>query len=284
MQNPIMSSVLEPSSIAAAVEKSERPAHRATTHYRTIWISDTHLGTKGCQAEKLARFLKKNSCDQLYLVGDIIDGWRMRKGGYWPQSHTNVIRRILTLAKRGTRVTYVIGNHDEFLRRYDEESFGNIALTNEAIHQTADGRELLVIHGDQFDTVVRCHKWVAHLGDVAYETLLVVNRWYNQLRRLLGYEYWSLSAFLKHKVKRAVSYITDYEEILAHECRRRGLQGVVCGHIHHPEMRTIDEIEYLNCGDWVESCSALVELEDGQIQLIDWQSIERSSKAWRKAG
>ncbi|WP_421869129.1 UDP-2,3-diacylglucosamine diphosphatase [Motiliproteus sp.] len=284
MQNPIMSSLVDASSLAENAEPSEPSTHRAATHYRTIWISDTHLGTKGCQAEKLARFLKKNSCDQLYLVGDIIDGWRMRKGGYWPQSHTNVIRRILTLAKRGTRVTYVIGNHDEFLRRYDEESFGNIALTNEAIHQTADGRELLVIHGDQFDTVVRCHKWVAHLGDVAYESLLVVNRWYNQLRRLLGYEYWSLSAFLKHKVKRAVSYITDYEEILAHECRRRGLHGVVCGHIHHPEMRTIDEIEYLNCGDWVESCSALVELDDGQIQLIDWQSIERSSKAWRKAG
>ena len=260
------------------------PSAKPATHYRTIWISDLHLGTKGCQAEKLARFLKKNSCDRLYLVGDIIDGWRMRKGGYWPQSHTNVIRRILTLAKRGTEVIYVIGNHDEFLRRYDEASFGNIALTNEAIHQTADGRRLLVIHGDQFDTVVRCHRWVAHLGDIAYETLLVVNRWYNQLRRLLGYDYWSLSSFLKHKVKRAVSYISDYEEVLAHECRRRGLQGVVCGHIHHPEMRHIGEIEYLNCGDWVESCSALVERQDGQIELIDWQAIERSTKAWRKAG
>lgn len=249
---------------------AREPIGNMRRHYRTIWISDLHLGTRGCQAEALISFLKAHSCDHLYLVGDIIDGWRMRRNAFWPQSHINVIRRILTLAKRGAEVTYVVGNHDEFLRDYDTASFGNIHLCDRAEHRTRDGRRLLVIHGDQFDAVVCCHKWVARLGDLAYETLLVLNRWFNVLRRRFGYGYWSLSAYLKHRVKRAVSYICEYEEALARECRQQGFDGVVCGHIHHPEIRDLGEVRYYNCGDWVESCSALVEDEDGQIRVLRW--------------
>ena len=265
-------------------------------HYRTIWISDLHLGTRGCQAEPLTRFLKQHTCDRLYLVGDIIDGWRLRKNIFWPQSHVNVIRRILTLSKRGTEVIYVTGNHDEFLRKYGEAAYGNIQLVDEAEHDTADGCRLLVTHGDKFDTVVCCHKWIAHLGDVSYESLLVVNRWFNNLRKWLGMDYWSLSKYIKHRVKTAVSFITHYEEALAYECRHRGFDGVVCGHIHHPEIRMIDKVSYLNCGDWVESCSALVEDDEGNIEIIHWLEQEKLAKGenndkkhkrertWKKVG
>lgn len=244
-------------------------------HYRTIWISDLHLGTRGCQAEALIRFLKVHSCDQLYLVGDIIDGWRMKKNVYWPQAHVNVIRRILTLSKRGTEVIYITGNHDEFLRKYGEAAYGNIHLVDEVEHVTATGQRYLVMHGDKYDTVVLYHKWIAHLGDVAYESMLVLNRWFNQARKLFGMDYWSLSKYLKNRVKQAVSFITDYEETLAFECRRRGYDGVVCGHIHHPEIRDIGEVKYLNCGDWVESCSALAEDHLGNIRVIHWLEEEK---------
>ncbi|EZQ18431.1 UDP-2,3-diacylglucosamine diphosphatase [Pseudomonas sp. G11-1] len=241
---------------------------------RTIWISDVHLGTRDCQAEKLAGFLKEYECDQLYLVGDIIDGWRLRKSMYWPQSHTNVIRRILTMSKRGTRVTYVTGNHDEFLRRYATLNIGNIRLVDEAEHVTADGRKLLVIHGDQFDVITRCHRWLAFLGDYAYEFSLRLNRWLNYWRSRYGYGYWSLSGYLKHRVKKAVNFISEFEEALAHECRKRDLQGVVCGHIHHAEIREVNGISYHNCGDWVESCTALIEQWDGSIAQYNWAESE----------
>lgn len=237
---------------------------------RTIWISDVHLGSKGCKADYLIEFLKAHHCDTLYLVGDIIDGWRMKKGVYWPQAHSNVIRRILTLAKRGTKVVYITGNHDEFLRKYSNHEFGNIRLVNESLHETGTGKKLLVLHGDKFDVIVRYHKWIAVLGDVAYNILLVINRWYNRIRIKFGYGYWSLSGYLKHRVKTAVSFIGDYEQALANECRQRGLDGVVCGHIHHAEIRNIDGIEYHNCGDWVESCTALVENQFGSIELVSW--------------
>ena len=239
-------------------------------HVRTIWISDTHLGSKGCKAEFLIEFLKAHQCDTLYLVGDIIDGWRMRKSIYWPQAHSNVIRRILTLAKRDTRVIYVTGNHDEFLRKYSDSEFGNISLLDRAEHMTVDGRRLLVIHGDQYDVVVRYHKWIAVLGDVAYNVLLVLNRWYNRCRLKLGYGYWSLSSYIKHRVKQAVNFIGDYEQALANECKRHDYHGVVCGHIHHAEIRDIDGIGYHNCGDWVESCTALIENHNGHIELVRW--------------
>lgn len=247
-------------------------------HKKTIWISDTHLGTKGCQANKLVDFLKNHSCDTLYLVGDIIDGWRMKKSVYWPQSHTNVIRRILTLSKRGTRVIYITGNHDEFLRKYEQLDFGNIQLTDEALHTTADGRKLLVLHGDKYDVIVRYHKWLAFLGDSAYTFLLFLNQWFNYFRQKFGYNYWSLSAYLKHRVKQAVSFIGKYEEALAQECKQRGHDGVVCGHIHHAEIRMIDGVQYLNCGDWVESCTALVEEASGEIEIVRWLDVEEAQQ------
>jgi len=240
------------------------------THYRTIFLSDIHLGTKGCQADRLLDFLKEHTCDELYLVGDIIDGWRMKSSIYWPQSHSNVLRRFLTLTKRGTRLVYVTGNHDEFLRRYSDLAIGNIELVDEAVHETADGRRLLVVHGDEYDVITRYHRWVAWLGDLGYTLMLELNRHFNALRSRFGYGYWSLSAWVKHRVKRAVSFISEFEEAVAHHCRKQGYDGVVCGHIHHAEIRDLEGVRYLNCGDWVESCTALVEDERGEFQILDW--------------
>ncbi len=250
------------------------------THYRAIFLSDIHLGTRGCQADRLLTFLKQHTCDQLYLVGDIIDGWRMKSSGiYWPQSHINVIRRVLTMTKRGTEVIYVTGNHDEFLREHSPLEVGNLKIVDEATYETADGKRMLVVHGDQFDVITRYHRWLAWLGDVGYTMLLELNRFLNRLRSHLGYGYWSLSAWLKHKVKRAVSYIGEYEDALAHHCRRNGYEGVVCGHIHHAEIADFDGITYMNCGDWVESCTALVEDDQGRFQIIDWTVQEHEGFA-----
>ena len=252
-------------------EKSEKVINR----YRTIWLSDIHLGTVGCKAEFLVDFLKRNECEQLYLVGDIIDGWKLKSGWFWPQEHTNVIRKVLTKAKRGTRVRYVTGNHDEFLRKFVDYrlEIGNIQLVNEAIHETADGRRLLVLHGDFFDVITRHHKWVALAGDMAYETTMAANYWFNRVRSLMGMRYWSLSAYAKAKVKNAVNIVSSFEEAVARECRRRGLDGVICGHIHHAEIRDIHGVTYHNCGDWVESCSALAEDFNGKISIIRWVEV-----------
>jgi UDP-2,3-diacylglucosamine pyrophosphatase LpxH len=238
------------------------------SRYRTIWISDTHLGTRGCQARALLDFLEAHDCDYLYLVGDIIDFWRLGRAPHWPQLHSDVIRTVLSKTRAGTVVTLVPGNHDEYLRRFCDLQLGNIMVTAEAVHRTADGRLLLVVHGDQFDGITRCHRWVALTGDVGYDMLLVVNRWFNRGRRVFRLPYWSLSAYVKGKVKRAVSFITAFETALAHEARRRGLHGVVCGHIHRAEIREIEEVVYCNTGDWVESCSALVERRDGTLELL----------------
>ncbi len=240
------------------------------THYRTIFLSDVHLGTRGCQAERLIDFLKGHTCERLYLVGDIIDGWRMRSGVYWPQQHSNVVRRFLTLAKRGTKIVYVSGNHDEFLRKYSDLTIGNLELVDQAVHVSAAGERLLVVHGDEYDVVTRYHRWVAFLGDQGYTVLLQLNRHFNALRSRLGYGYWSLAAWIKHRVKRAVSFISEYEEALVHQCRKQGYDGVICGHIHHAEIRELDGIGYMNCGDWVESCTALVEDSAGNFRILDW--------------
>ncbi len=244
---------------------------------RTIWLSDLHLGTKGCRAEALIEFLKRHDCETLYLVGDIIDGWRLKSRIYWPQSHTNVIRRVLTKAKRGARVVVVTGNHDEFLRRYTDLELGNISVRDEVEHCTADGRRLLVIHGDQYDGVVQAHRWLAFLGDRGYALLLVLNRWFNRFRERFGYGYWSLSAHVKQKVKGAVNFIFEFENAVAWDCRRRGFQGVVCGHIHHAEIRDVQDITYHNCGDWVESCTALVEHFDGRIEMRQWLQVDHAT-------
>jgi len=240
----------------------------ARTRFRTIWVSDTHLGTAGCQARALLDFLDAHECEFLYLVGDIIDFWRLKRSPSWSQLHSDVIHKVLSKARAGTVVTLVPGNHDEYLRRFCDLHLGNIMITREAIHRMTDGRLFLVVHGDEFDGITRCHRWLAVTGDVGYEMLLVLNRWFNCARRSLGLPYWSLSAYVKGKVKRAVNFITAFETGLAHEASRRGLQGVVCGHIHRAEMREIDGILYCNTGDWVESCTALAESVDGALELL----------------
>ncbi len=241
-------------------------------HYRTIFISDVHLGTKGCQADRLLEFLKNHTCDHLFLVGDIIDGWQLKSSFYWPDTHMEVIREVLRFLKQDTKVTYVTGNHDEFLRKYSDTEFGDLRLVDSTNHETADGRSLLVIHGDQFDVVTRYHKWVAVLGDFAYSILLVVNQWLNWWRERFGYDNWSLSAWVKGKVKSAVNYLSNFESSVVKECQRQNYDGVVCGHIHHAEHRDFDGIEYYNCGDWVESCTALLEDETGKIVVYVDQS------------
>ncbi|MEK6806725.1 MAG: UDP-2,3-diacylglucosamine diphosphatase [Pseudomonadota bacterium] len=254
-----------------AARKKAVPVKSANP-YRTVWISDVHLGTPGCKAERLADFLKHTPCDQLYLVGDIIDGWRLRAQFFWPQEHTNVIRRILTRSKRGTRVTYVAGNHDEFLRKFVgyRLEIGNIRLVNEAVHVTADGRRLLVIHGDQFDVITRYHRWLALAGDAVYDATMAVSQRLNRARKRFGMPYWSLAAFAKRHVKTAVNIISDFETSVVRECKRRGFDGVICGHIHHAEIREMDGVTYHNCGDWVESCTALAEDHEGKLRVLNW--------------
>ncbi|WP_448587021.1 UDP-2,3-diacylglucosamine diphosphatase [Thermaurantiacus sp.] len=256
-------------------EEEKRPKLRV----RTVWISDTHLGTPGCNADLLLDFLRSVRCDTLYLVGDIIDGWRLKRGWYWPTRHNDVVRRVMKMAKKGTRVVYVPGNHDEVLRDFVGLTFGDIELVAEAVHLTADGRQLLVLHGDEFDGVVLYARWLAFLGDHAYALLLKLNIWFNAARRQLGLPYWSLSAFLKHRVKRAVEFISRFEEAVAHAAALRGADGVVCGHIHSAEIRQFGRITYYNDGDWVESCTALVEHHDGRMEILDWAARSRRDAA-----
>lgn len=238
--------------------------------YRAIWISDIHLGTRGCNADLLLDFLKHTESDFLYLVGDILDGWRLQRTWYWHQSHNDVIQKLLRKARKGTRIIYIPGNHDENFRDLARHRFGRVVIQNHAVHVTANGRRLLVLHGDQFDGVVRHARWLAFAGDRAYQAALAVNTAFNWLRRKLGFRYWSLSAHLKHKVKKAVEYISRFEDAVVAEARRRGADGIVCGHIHTAEMRTIDGILYCNDGDWVESCTALVEHASGRLEILHW--------------
>jgi UDP-2,3-diacylglucosamine pyrophosphatase LpxH len=254
----------------AATPDANETSGVSTRHYRAIWISDVHLGTPGCRAEALLDFLRATECDTLFLIGDIVDGWQLRRQWFWPQAHNDVVQKLLRKARKGTRVVFVPGNHDEFARRYVGHDFGGIEVVDDWIHTTADGRRLWITHGDLFDGVIQCAKWLAHLGDRLYELTLRLNRHLNSVRARLGLPYWSLSAYLKHKVKRAVSYVDDFESALAREARRRGVDGVVCGHIHHAELRTIDGILYANDGDWVESLTALVEHADGRLEIVDW--------------
>lgn len=252
--------------------KPDEPIHftHLPTKYRAIWISDVHLGTRGCKAEFLLDFLKWNDSAHLYLVGDIIDGWQLKKGWYWPQSHNDVVQKILRKARKGTHVTYIAGNHDEAIRQFIGLAFGDIEIKDDTVHRTLDGKQLWVTHGDLFDGVVQYAKWLAYLGDSLYTVILQVNHHFNQIRNRLGFSYWSLSQYLKHKVKNAVSFIMKFEEILADEARRRGHDGVICGHIHKPEIREVNGILYCNDGDWVESLTALVETETGELKIVHW--------------
>ncbi len=246
-------------------------AHAQTTlRVRAIFISDIHLGTAGCQAAALLEFLRTHPSDYLYLVGDIVDGWQLRKRWFWPQEHNDVVQKLLRRARKGCKVVFIPGNHDEFARAFVGHQFGGIDVLEEAVHTTLDGRKLWVIHGDYFDGVVQCARWLAYLGDNLYEVTLQLNRHLNRLRTRLGWPYWSLSAYLKHKVKKALNYVTDFEVAVAQEARARGHDGVVCGHIHRAEMRMIHGTLYCNDGDWVESRSALVEHLNGRLELLHW--------------
>jgi UDP-2,3-diacylglucosamine pyrophosphatase LpxH len=241
--------------------------------YRSLFISDVHLGTRAAQAHLLLDLLKNTEAETIYLVGDIIDGWRLKGGWYWPQAHNDVVQKLLRKARKGTRVVYVPGNHDEFARDYLGHTFGGVEVVDRAVHETADGKQFLVIHGDQFDVVVRHAKWIAFLGDWAYETALRLNTIFNVVRRKLGFGYWSFSAWAKLKVKNAVNFIGDFETTLAQEAERAGVDGVICGHIHHATIRQIGPIWYVNTGDFVESCTAIAEHADGSLEILRWLAI-----------
>ncbi len=253
--------------------KKEKEKKSKPIHFRTIWISDIHLGTSGCQAKRLLEFLKATESDMLYLVGDIVDGWQLKRRWYWHQTHNDVVQLVMKKAKKGTKVIFVPGNHDEAVRQFIGLDFGGIKIRDELIHTTANGKRMLVLHGDRFDGVIACAKWLAYVGDSLYTMILKINQVFNTWRARAGLPYWSLSQYLKLKVKNAVSYITSFEDALAAEARKQGLDGVICGHIHKPEIRDIGGILYCNDGDWVESLSALVEDKLGELRLVDWREI-----------
>jgi UDP-2,3-diacylglucosamine pyrophosphatase LpxH len=241
--------------------------------FRTCFLSDVHLGHKGCRADYLLDFLTRVECQTIYLVGDIIDLWSLKRSVFWPKAHNDVLRTLLAKARSGTRIVYVPGNHDRTFRDYDGWVIAQVEIRREAVHLTADGRRFLVLHGDEFDSVIRASPWVESLGNRAYSFVLRVNRYFNAVRQALGYPYWSVAAFLKHKVKNAVTYIANFERAVAFEARRRGVNGMICGHIHRAEIADIDGVTYCNDGDWVESCTALVEDERGELSLLRWTEV-----------
>ena len=246
---------------------------------KTIFISDVHLGFPGCHANHLNDFLKNHHCEDLYMVGDIIDFWYLKKNHYWHQSHNDVVRSILGKAKHGTQVHYITGNHDEALREHTYVAFGNLHIQNEMIHECVDGKQLLIIHGDQYDFIIQNTKFLAIIGSNLYNWLLTANRIVNWFRNKMGYEYWSLAKFLKYKAKNTIKYIGRFEEAVATDVKHRQLDGAVCGHIHHPEINTINGIDYLNCGSAVEGCTALIEHYDGTIELVQWDTVKSSLKS-----
>lgn len=246
---------------------------------RSVFISDVHLGTRACQADRLLEFLREHPAHHLYLIGDIIDFWSMRRSIQWTPAQNTIIQKVLRRARHGEKVVFVPGNHDEALRDYCGAAFGDIVLAREHIHETADGRRFLLTHGDDFDQVTRHHRWVAVLGDLAYNLLVRINVWLSGLRRLLGISgYWSLAGYAKRRVKTALQFIFDFEDSVIRHAREQGLDGVICGHIHWAALKQVGGLVYANCGDWVDSCTAIVEHEDGRLELVDWASITRNSR------
>ena len=275
-----------PAVLRNAVEREPHVPERTIgqrRHYRTVWISDIHLGTRGCNAAMLIDFFDHVDCDTMYLVGDIIDGWRLKKRLFWPPEHNDIVWRVLKRARRGTRVVYIPGNHDEMFRQFAGLDFGGVEIALQAVHTTADGRKLLVLHGDEFDAIMLAHRWLAFAGDTAYTALMKVNYVVNRVRTALGLPYWSLSKMAKNKVKNAVQFIGRYEDTVAHEAQLRGVDGVVCGHIHHAEIRAIEGVDYYNDGDWVEGCTALVEHADGHMEVLHWADEVAARDAVAKA-
>lgn len=241
-----------------------------TRKVRSIFVSDVHLGTRGCQADRLLDFLREHDADYLYMVGDIIDLWAMSRGIHWTPAQNTVVQKILRRARHGEHVMLIPGNHDEALREHDGVSFGDILVRNEHVHVTADGRRFLLVHGDAYDQVTRYHRWLAVLGDIGYNLLVRVNAWLGVVRRAMHRPgYWSLAGYAKARVKRAVSFIFDFEDSVARAIRERELDGVICGHIHSAAIKTIDGLTYINCGDWVDSCTAIIEHHDGSFELYD---------------
>ena len=247
----------------------------ASVRVRTLFLSDIHLGTKGCQTETLLDFLRCYDADTIYLVGDIVDGWQLKAGWFWPQAHNDVVQKLLRKARKGARLIYIPGNHDEFLRDYYGTHLGGIEVVEDYVHVAADGKRYLVVHGDLFDVVIRHARWLALLGDKAYDFAIWLNTHFNAVRRTFGLTYWSLSQWAKLKVKNAVNFIGAFEKALAGEARRRGADGVICGHIHHAIIRTGAGVAYINCGDWIESCTAVVEHFDGSFEIIKWTIREQ---------
>ncbi len=249
----------------------------ASRRFRALFISDVHLGSRGCQADLFLNFLRDHDADVIYLVGDIVDGWRMRSSWFWPQAHNDVVQKLLRKARKGARIIYIPGNHDEFLRDYYGTHFGGIEVSESATHEAADGKKFLVLHGDVFDVVV-CHaRWLAYLGDWAYDFAIFANRHFNFFRRKLGFPYWSLSKWAKQKVKNAVNFIGEFEQAVALEARKQNVEGVICGHIHHAAIHDLYGTRYMNCGDWVESCTALAEHFDGTFELLSWTIPEAAA-------
>lgn len=249
-----------------------------TRHFRTLFISDVHLGSKAAKTDFLLDFLRTHEADTIFLVGDIVDGWRLKRSWYWPQDCNDVVQKLLRKARKGTRIVYIPGNHDEFLRGFPGTHFGGIEVAERMIHETGDGKKYLVLHGDEFDVVVRNARLLAYLGDWAYDTAIAINFVLAGLRRRLGMPYWSFSSWAKQQVKQAVNFIGEFQRVVADEARRNEVDGVICGHIHHAVMEDIDGIHYINTGDWVESCTAIAEHPDGRFELINWGHLVGASK------
>jgi UDP-2,3-diacylglucosamine pyrophosphatase LpxH len=251
-----------------------------TANYRTIWISDLHIGSTQCQADVLLDFLKNNDSEKLYLVGDIIDFWSLSKKMYWPKTHNTIIQKLLRKARQGTHIIYIPGNHDENVREYNSYVFGDIVVKNSDIHTTAQGKHFLIVHGDEYDMVARHHKWLAKLGSVGYDWLIEINRFLRLLRRVIGLQsHFSLAAFVKFKVKNVVQFMSDYEQSIVYTLKDQNLNGVICGHIHHAEIKNIEGFLYVNTGDFVESCTAIVEHFNGELELIRWKKQELATTA-----
>jgi UDP-2,3-diacylglucosamine pyrophosphatase LpxH len=277
-RHPTATGIVDTRRMNIATRPRLDPNSEATVQVRALFLSDLHLGTRGCQADKLLDLLRDYEAEVVYLVGDIVDGWQLKTGWYWPQAHNDVVQKLLRKARKGGRIVYIPGNHDEFLRAFYGTHFGGVEVVENIIHVAADGRRYLIVHGDLFDVVIRHARWLALLGNHAYDFAIALNTYFNAIRKGLGLPYWSLSQWIKLKVKNAVNFIGEFERTLTREAHRHRVDGVICGHIHHATIRHEAGLTYVNCGDWVESCTAVVEHFDGRLEIVD-----RTARAARAA-